>query len=151
MATSTKYLTLFSFCINFALHSEITWKSLHYLCFLPLCYWLHFISNRKEWTQDCRYTHGLARTLIFTAFAWVISTISTCALNNSHSDTVGYGLPDLLSPSGSWSCVGFLFYDFLFSSSSSYLWNVKGEHRCPCRLYRLCWWTRVRLGRCCCF
>lgn len=93
--------------------------------------------HRREWACGCRNTHDLARTLIFTGFTWVISTISTCTLNNLYTNTVGYGLPDMLPLSGSCSCVGCLFYDSLF-----FLFvppKHQGEHRCPCRLHSLCW------------
>lgn len=46
-------------------------------------------------------------------FKCAVSFISTCVLNNLGIDTVGYTLSGLLSPSGSCSCVRFLFNNFL--------------------------------------
>lgn len=61
------------------------------------------------------FAHGGRCTSILWDSHVLNGVISTCALNNLCSDTVGCWLPGLLSPCGSCSYVGFLFILWFFS------------------------------------
>lgn len=106
---------IFSYHINWELYYSynMAWASLQFRVYSPAPrFSLSLRVCIREGAAVIVRHAWFVQRIDFMGFTCLIGIISTCAMNNLHTETVGYSLPGLLSPSGVCSCVGFLFYHF---------------------------------------